>query len=334
MSKYRKDPISGRWVIIAENRALRPNDFVDNQVRRDIARTCPFCEGNERFTPGEVFAIRKSNSSANSAGWQVRVVPNGYPALLREQSLESVHKGIYEERDGFGVHEVIVESPQHVMSTTQLTDEQVQCVFDAYRIRLNDLKSDSRLGYALVFKNARPEAGASIEHAHSQLIATPETPLAIQEEIRGGSDFFERHRTCAWCKIIVDELEAQVRLVHQSTSFIAFCPFAARVPFETWVLPRRHGSHFEQIEPGLLPELADFMKQTLLRMEAVLDGPAYNYWIHTSPFDTPLLDHYHWHIEIIPRLTKIAGFEWGTGCYLNPVLPEEAAKSLRIDKRV
>ncbi len=328
MPDLRKDPIVGRWVIIATSRAKRPHDF-DSTPQRQQGRFCPFCEGNERATPNEILAYRRSGSQSNREGWRVRVVPNKFPALIIEGNLNKRGDGIYDMMQGVGAHEVIIESPKHVVSTSELTEEQIREVLWVYRDRLVDLKKDSRFVYGMIFKNVGAAAGASLEHTHSQLIVTPIVPINVWEEMTGSLEFYNYRGRCVFCDMIQQELATEKRVVLDTPSFLAFCPFASRFPFETWVLPKTHASHYENIQRNEVDDLSGVMRQVIAKIEASLDQPAYNYIIHTAPFDTQELGHYHWHIEIIPSLTKTAGFEWGTGFYINPVPPEQAAAFLR-----
>jgi UDPglucose--hexose-1-phosphate uridylyltransferase len=328
MPDLRKDPIVGRWVIIAKSRAKRPHDF-EPASRRRRTRFCPFCEGSEDQTPGEILAYRHSGTERDRPGWRVRVVPNKFPALEIEGDLGKRGDGIYDMMRGVGAHEVIIETPKHVLSTSDLSEEQVREVLWVYRDRLVDLKKDPRLVYGMIFKNVGAEAGASLEHTHSQLIVTPIVPISVWEEMTGSLEFYNYRGRCIYCDMIQQELAFEKRIVWDSPGFVAFCPFASRFPFETWILPKSHSSHYENIQRNGVDELSGVMKQVIGRIEAALDRPAYNYIIHTAPFDTPELGHYHWHIEIMPSLTRAAGFEWGTGFYINPVIPEEAAAFLR-----
>ncbi len=328
MPELRKDPITGRWVIIATDRAKRPTDFItENQPVK--ASFCPFCEGNEDKTPPEIFAFRKSGTLPNTKGWDVRVVPNKFPALRIEGDLAKRGEGIYDKMNGIGAHEVIIETPRHDISLTALDDGHVQNVIRTYRDRLRDLKKDKRFGYGMLFKNVGVAAGASLEHTHSQLIVTPVVPKAVIEEMRGSEAFFNYRGRCIYCDMIRQEIETEDRLVFNHNKFVAFHPYAPRFPFETWILPKYHASHFEDLPDSDMEELAVILKRTLLKLEKALDYPPYNYIIHTGPFDKANMNYYHWHIEIIPRLTKVAGFEWGTGFYINPVPPENAAQFLR-----
>jgi len=328
MPDLRKDPIVGRWVIIAKSRARRPHDFVTTpHLQRD--RFCPFCEGHEDKTPREILAYRNPNTSRDKPGWRVRVFANKFPALEIEGELNKRGEGIYDMMNGVGAHEVIVETPQHVLSVSDLSEEQMQEVLWVYRDRLVDLKRDPRLVYGMIFKNVGAAAGASLEHTHSQLIVTPIVPISVQEEMAGSLEFYNYRGRCVYCDMIQQELATEKRMVLDTPDFAAFCPFASRFPFETWIVPKMHASHYEVIAKNGVDDLASVMKQVIGKIESALDRPAYNYIIHTSPLNAPEMAHYHWHIEIIPSLTRQAGFEWGTGFYINPVPPEEAATFLR-----
>lgn len=328
MPDLRKDPIVGRWVIIASARAKRPHDFDTSPVRQK-GRFCPFCEGNEHATPDEILAYRKPGSTPNREGWRVRVIPNKFPALEIEGELNKRGEGIYDTMRGVGAHEVIIESPDHLVSTSELSEEQLREVLWVYRDRLVDLKKDPRFVYGMIFKNVGAAAGASLEHTHSQLIVTPIVPINVWEEMTGSLEFYNYRGRCVYCDMIQQELATEKRVVLDTPGFLAFSPFAGRFPFETWILPKTHSSHYENIRKSEVDELSGVLRQVIAKVESALDQPAYNYIIHTAPFDTQELSHYHWHIEIIPSLTKTAGFEWGTGFYINPVPPEQAAAFLR-----
>jgi UDPglucose--hexose-1-phosphate uridylyltransferase len=323
MPELRRDPVIGRWVIVARERARRPDDFLEETGARRQG-PCPFCAGQEALTPPEIAAVRPDGQ-----GWRARVIPNKFPALRVEGELDKRGDGMYDLMNGLGAHEVIIETPRHERSLTSLSEGEVRDVLWLYKQRLLDLKKDFRLVYGLVFKNVGDRAGASLEHTHSQLIATPIVPLRVQTEIDRCREYYEYRDRCLLCDMIVQELSSGVRIVLDTPNFVAFEPFAARFPFETHVMPRRHISHFEATEDALLGELARCLRSTLARIEKAVDRPAWNYLIHTSPLNISPLDHYHWHFEIFPRITRVAGFEWGTGFYINPVPPEDAAQFLR-----
>ena len=327
MPELRKDPIVGRWVIIAPDRAKRPIYTREAQVA--AGGLCPFCEGHEANTPVEILAYRDAKSRPNEKGWRVRVVPNRFPALQIEGELRKRGDGIYDQMNGIGAHEVIIECPFHATTMAHLAEENLREVLWVYRDRLVDLKKDPRLVYCMIFKNVGAAAGASLDHSHSQLIVTPIVPVNVQEEMNGAQEFYDYRGRCIYCDMVHQEVATEKRIILDTPNFVSFAPYASRFPFEMWVLPKNHSSHYENIQKTEVDELGTVLKTLLLKLETGLDAPAYNYIIHTSPFDTQLLPHYHWHMEIIPRLTRVAGFEWGTGFYINPVPPEQAAQFLR-----
>ncbi len=328
MPELRKDPIVGRWVIIAPDRAKRPI-AVKNEPSPTGAAFCPFCEGAEENTPLEILAYRERTSKQNERGWRVRVVPNRFPALKIEGELNKRGEGIYDKMNGVGAHEVIIECPFHEVSMANLPEDHIREILWVYRDRLVDLKKDHRLVYGMIFKNVGAAAGASLEHSHSQLIVTPIVPVNVWEEMNGAQEFFDYRGRCIYCDMIYQELAAEKRIVIDTPNFICFAPYASRFAFETWIVPKNHNSHYENIQKNELDDLGTVLKTILMKLEIALDKPSYNYIIHTSPFDTQALPHYHWHMEIIPRMTRIAGFEWGTGFYINSVPPEQAAAYLR-----
>ncbi len=329
MPELRKDPIVGRWVIIATERGQRPHDFRSEVQPQTLPGSCPFCEGQESKTPPEIIAYRERGSSPNGPGWRLRVIPNKFPALRIEGDLDKHGVGMYDMMAGVGAHEVIIEGPQHHVSMAQLGEPAIREVLWAYHDRLVDLKKDKRFVHGLIFKNVGAAAGASLEHTHSQLIVTPTIPISVWEEMLGALEFFRYRGRCIYCDMIRQEQDTGARVVLETNEFLAFCPFASRFPFETWIVPKGHSSHFENITKACVDDLGTVLKTVLTKLETALDHPPYNYIIHTAPFDHDDLDHYHWHIEIIPRLTKVAGFEWGSGFYINPIPPEDAARFLR-----
>jgi len=331
MPKLKRDPIHGRWVIIATERGRRPSDF-PVEVSRPSGGFCPLCEGNEDKTPPEVLAFRNNGTSPNTPGWSLRVVPNKFPALRIEGDLDRQGEGIYDRMNGIGAHEVVVETPSHDETLATLPAKAVENVLWAYRERILDLVRDRRLRYLLVFKNHGVAAGASLEHSHSQLIALPIIPTRVNEEIEGSRAYFQYKDRCVFCDIIRQEVKERSRVITENPSFVAIAPFAARFPFETWILPKTHHSHFEHMEPFEYQQAAQILSDTLQRINQVLHDPPYNYMLHTSSFSDVEKDYYHWHFEIIPKLTKVAGFEWGSGFYINPTPPEEAADYLRKGK--
>jgi len=325
--ELRKDPIVGRWVIIAPDRLSRPQALYEED-----AATCdyfdPFLAGNEDATTPEILAYR-DGGVPNGPGWRVRVIPNKFPAVRIEGDLDKRGEGIYDKMNAIGAHEVIVECPHRETNMSRLSVDNIREVLWVYRDRLVDLKRDPRLVHGLIFKNKGSRAGASLDHSHSQLIVAPIVPIAIQEELDGAREFYDYRGRCIYEDMIQQELASEKRIVLETEYFVVFCPYASRFPFETWILPRQHSSHYENISKPMIEDLGGVMKTVLTKLELGLDDPPYNFVLHSAPFSSQNLPHYLWHIEIFPRLSRVAGFEWGSGFYINPVSPEDAAQFLR-----
>src|SRR6267142_2679061 len=287
MSELRKDPVTGRWVIISTERRKRPTDFRPETVQISPDPSCPFCEGHEELTPPELLAVRHNGSRPNMPGWNLRVVPNQFPVLRVEGTLD---------RQGE---------------------------------RIQDLRQDRRFRYIIVFKNHGTAAGSSLDHSHSQLIALPIVPREVRDEVDGAKAHFDAKERCVFCDILRQETRDLHRLIAENADVVAVAPYAPRFPFETWLLPRRHEAHFENSPRHEYASLARLLGDILRRINKTLGLPPYNLLIHTAPLAESATEFYHWHVEIIPKLTKVAGFEWATGFYLNPTSPEEAAQVLR-----
>jgi UDPglucose--hexose-1-phosphate uridylyltransferase len=324
VAELRKDPVVERWVVIATERARRPMDFAVEPARRTGAGPCAFCPGNEEMTPPEVLRL-----GADGPGWSLRVVPNKFPALRIEGDVEAAGQGIYDRMTGVGAHEVIIESSRHEASLATLPPDAVRDVLVAYRERLLALRRDPRFEYVLIFKNHGPAAGASLEHPHSQLIATPIVPELVTEELEGAARYFRMKERCVWCDVVRQDRREGGRVVAESGGFVALAPYAPRFPFETWVLPTDHRAAFESHSPDELAALGWLVRDLLGRYTRTLGDPDYNLALHTAPVRTPDLEHYHWHLELMPKLTRVAGFEWGSGFFINPTPPELAARFLR-----
>ncbi len=336
MPELRKDPVLGRWVIIATERAKRPSDFEVTREQSESA-SCVFCEGRESETPPEVYAVRREGTGTDGPGWDVRVIPNKYPALETTGELNREGVGLCDMANGIGVHEVIVETPDHHRAMADLSVAHIAEVMRTYRQRIIDLQEDRRLKYVLIFKNQGRSAGASLQHAHSQLIATPITPKRVKEKLDGAKRYFDYKHRCVFCDYIKQETELfGERLVAETAHFVSLSPFAARFPFETWILPKRHMLDFALIEDDEAADLGQILKLVLLKLREALNDPPFNYVVHMAPYRRPrggywttIEEDYHWHVELIPRLTQVAGFEWGSGFYINPTAPEVAAETLR-----
>lgn len=332
MPELRKDPITQEWVIIAKERGRRPSDFTHLTIaepdKPEYSPTCPFCPGKEEMTPPEVLAYRP-DIDTNSPNWWVRVVPNKFPALAIEGDLEKRGVGMYDMMNGVGAHEVIIETPKHNLDPSMLTSGQVAEILWAYRERYLDLRKDSRFKYILIFRNHGKVAGASLEHPHSQLIATPMIPIDVVNELQGAQRYYQFRDRCIWCDMVQQELGQATRVVNQTARFIAFEPFASKYPFETWLMPRSHQASFAAMTREHVEEFAGLMQDALGRISRCLNSPPYNFAIHTAPCDSESSEVFHWHMVIMPRLTIAAGFEMGTGIYINVTSPEDAARYLR-----
>ena len=338
MPELRHDPIQRRWVIVAVERGARAIQY-HGELEFPSNPACPFCHGMEHTTPQEIYAVRPQGSAPNSPGWDLRVVPNKYPALQVEGETQREGRGMYDAMNGIGAHEVLIETPRHIRHMAEMSPQQMDLIFMAYRSRLQDLMRDPRLRYVLIFKNYGSRAGASIAHPHTQIIATPITPQTVAQELQSAREHFQVKERCLFCDILAQEMESGERVVHLGEHFVAICPYASRFPYEVMVLPRKHHHDFSLADDVMVRELARTMHIVLKKLRVVLNDPPFNFVFHTAPnathgrrranyWDTLAYD-WHWHVEILPRLTEVAGFEWGTGFYINQVPPEAAAARLR-----
>ena len=327
MSELRKDPVVGRWVVIATERSKRPHANA-TATRSERAEPCPFCAGRERETPPEVLAYRDTSSAANTPGWSVRVVPNKYPALAGIEDISPPADSPYHAMSGVGAHEVVIESPEHCLSMAELSEAQVEDVLRAYRQRSVALQDDQRWQSIIIYKNEGSAAGATLEHVHSQLLALPLVPREIAQEWRALMAHRDATKGCLYCEILDKERAEGRRTVVESAAFVGFCPFASRFPFEIWVMPKEHSPFFHAIAKDELRQLAYMLRQSLQRLAGIVDA-SFNFVIHSGPLKESKRERYHWHLEILPRISKIAGFELASGYYINTVAPEIAARRLR-----
>lgn len=331
MPELRKDPVIGRWVIISTERSRRPSAF-NPAAERSAEEFSPFAAGREGMTPPEVYAVRPGGGAADTPGWTVRVVPNKFPALEIEGTLDRRGEGLYDKMNGVGAHEVVIEGPDPELQLADQPVELIREVLIAWRERLRDLRKDPRLRYAQVFKNHGAGAGATLHHSHSQIIATPIIPRMVQEELDGARRYFELKERCVFADILDQEMSEGngKRVITTTPHFVALAPFAPRFPFETWILPlQRRSSYHTLSDPDEILDLARILKDTLQRLDAALDHPPYNLVLHTAPLSDDDLPYFHWHLEIMPKLTRVAGFEIGSGFYINPTPPEDAAQFMR-----
>ena len=335
MSQMRKDVFTGRWVIMADTTTVQPSDFHFKRFLRE-AKFCPFCETHEASTPPEVFAIRKAGSARNGPGWSVRVVPNSAPRLRVEGELRARAEGFHDLMNGVGAHEIIAETPRHDRSLHELEIHEICDVIRAYVARIIDLEGDKRMRYVLTFKNYGEEAGAhTISHSISHLMALPVTPRTVKTKLMTARDYFAAKERCLYCDVLQQEQKAQKRLIAENEDFVAFAPFASRFPFEMAVFPKMHNSAFSRISAGQVNTLARILREVLQKLDHTLGGPPYNLSLQDRPFLraragcwTTIEDDFHWHLEILPQVVRITGFEWASGFFYNPVPPEIAARCL------
>ncbi len=328
MPELRRDPITHRWAIIASERAMRPKDFKFDHARPPKGRACPFCPGHEQLTPPAITTVPVGRGP-HGADWQVRVVPNKFPALRIEGETEKRPEGVYDRMNGIGAHEVIIESPDHDFKLHQLPRDHLVAALETYRDRMKDLQGDARLKFSLLFRNHGEAAGASIAHGHAQLIALPVVPAQSQELLDGAKRYWDFHERNVFDDIVRQEVEDGRRLIYDNGDFVLVAPYASRFPFEVWIVPRAHGTRFETTSRRTLDKLAEVLTLGLDRLDRGLGDPPYNFIIQSAPYGLDDVPWYRWHVVIMPTLTRVAGFEWGTGFYINPTAPEEAAEFLR-----
>ncbi len=339
MPELRRDPIVGFWTIIANERGWRPMEYQPKKITDE--RPCPFCEGHESQTPPELYAIRKAGTAPNTPGWEARAIPSINPLLSDVVNDAQSHgQGIYDWRDGVGRHEVLLETPKHGQDLDELSDAALENVLKVYALRMAEMENDPRIAYALLFKNHGLISGSAqdvIRHSRSQIIGLPIVPKRAKEELVSAKNYFERRERCVYCDVLKQENADGLRVVQQNEHFLAFCPFAARTPFETWILPKKHSSDYWKIDNALLPALAWILKSCLCKLRSLLDDPPYNLILHSAPYRhhqknvhwKTVEEDTHWYFRLLPRLAHQAGFEWGTGIHINPTPPEDAAALLR-----
>jgi len=318
MPQLRKDPIVSRWVIVATERARRSAAFVDPVKHETSPEDCPFC--HDRMS-GEVYS-----------GDGVKVLKDKTAFFTDAEPSTPRANGLYQISPSYGHHELVVESPEHIANMADLPAEQIGHVFRTYALRMRHHENDPLVKYVLAYKNYGVAAGSrSIGHARSQIMAIPVVPVRLQDKINGAKLYFDFHERSLFVDLVRQEQKEAERVVLETDHFIAFCPFAARFPFEVWIMPKpkhQHSDYSHGVE-GLVPELAGVMKTLLLKYKAGLNDPAYNFVIQSAPASLGAEECYCWHIELLPRLTRVAGFERGTGFYINPIPPEMTAKFLR-----
>lgn len=329
MSELRRDMVRDKWVVIAKDRALKPNEFPINKRGRgndQFSGFCPFCEGNEAYTPEEIAAYRSGDSQANSPGWKVRTIPNKFSAFELSGGLHQESDGIYNSCNGLGKHEVVVETPQHGIDLQDYSTADIELILNMLKGRYNGISQEERIKYIHIYKNRGLFAGASLGHSHTQIVGLPVVP----DENKGITMHFSKTGHCLLCEIMEQEINDHKRVIYETDHFVLICPFASRFPYETWIIPRRHKAHFGGINEKEINDLAAILKHFASTMLECLDDPSYNIVIVSAPVNVEcLLEGHHWYIELTPRLLVTAGLELGTGYYVNPVSPELSTNILR-----
>jgi len=331
MHELRKDILLGRWVeVLSESQA--PSDYQIPPRDENDGRGCILCPGRERDVPPEITSIR----TAGTSKWWARVLPSFRPMFQIEGDLGRKGVGIYDRMNSIGANEIIVESPEHNSRPEDMGLEQMIRVITLYRNRVADLQKDSRLRYILIYKDSGKNAGEIFSHPVSFLMATPVIPMVVKDELDNAKQYFAYKERCIFCDIITEELRAGERIILETRSFVAFCPYAAQLPFESWIIPKRHSCAFHEITNDEIEDMGLILMSVLKKLRKIFNEPPFNYFIHTAPNMVPRRNHwhtlgedFHWHLEIIPRIIRTSGFEWGSGFYILPTSPENAAKYLR-----
>jgi UDPglucose--hexose-1-phosphate uridylyltransferase len=327
MPELRHNVLTREWVIIATERAKRPQEFAkkskDKKAIPSYVDSCPFCPGNEKMTPPETYVVPDAN------GWRVRVTPNKFAAVSYQGELERSIHGIRRTVTGVGIHEVIVETPDHSKTTALLEDCQVESIIQTYIHRFMYASADRRVAQVTLFKNHGESAGTSLEHPHSQIIATPVITAQLRDRLINSLKHFDEFGECLFCHLLEQELKEGARVVLETEHFVSFVQFAALTPFSILIMPRRHMACFAEINDTEAAGLAHSLRVTLAKLYYGLGDPDFNYSIRTAPVEYTLAKYHHWYVSIIPRLTKVAGFELGSGMFINASLPEENASFLR-----
>lgn len=334
LHELRKDPLLGRWVAVL-NQSKSPSEYVFPD-EENTEKDCLFCAGREMELPPEIMSIPNPNPGEHSHKWWTRVIPNLSPIFRIEGELERKGEGMYDKMNSIGANEIIVESPYHSVKPEDVGLDQMARVLMTYKERISDLEKDPRLRYTLIYKNSGISAGALYSHPMSLLASTPVIPKRVKEELDGAKQYFAYKERCIFCDLIREELRFGSRVIIETRNFVAFCPYASKFPFESWIIPKRHNCAFQDVTTDEIEDMALILSSVLKKLRHIFDSVPFNYFIHSAPNRIPRKNHwhtlgedFHWHLEIMPRLLRTSGFEWGSGLYILPTSPENAAKYLR-----
>lgn len=334
LHELRKDPLLGRWVAVL-TQSKSPSEYI-LPSNEDKENSCLLCAGRENETPPEIMSISKLNPDQTRQGWWTRVIPNFAPVFQVEGDLGRRGDGMYDKMNSIGADEIIIESPDHSVRPEDIGLEQMVRVIITYRERMVDLDKDPRFRYTLIYKNSGREAGAIFSHPVSHLTSTPVIPKRVKDELDGAKQYFAYKERCIFCDIVREELRVGSRVILETRDFIAFCPYASKFPFESWIVPKKHNCAFQDIKIDEIEDMAIILSSVLKRLRAAFGELSFNYFIHSAPMTIPRKNHwhtlgedFHWHLELMPRLLKTTGFQWGAGLYVLPTSPEYAAKYLK-----
>ena len=339
MPELRQNPITKDWVIIAPERRKRPDQFKYHKIQKKITKLdreekdrCPFCPGNEEISGKAILTYYENGEEGVESKWSLRVVSNKFPALVEGGGTSRITESdgnFFIKMNGVGYHEVVIEHPEHFQTIATMPYKAVERIILSYSERYQALIQKSDVELLTIFRNNGPEAGTSLRHPHSQIIASPIIPIHIRHMIEEAVRYFDTMGRCIYCNLMEQEKISGKRIISETEHFVAFAPFFSRSPFETWILPKKHRASFAKISPIETKDLARVLIDILQRLYYGLDNPDYNYMIHSAPYQEDPADYYHWHLQILPKLYKVAGFELGSGIYLNSTSPEENAKYLK-----
>ena len=335
MHELRKDILLGRWVAILSN-SKAPGEYSLSCEEKNGQDNCVLCTNHEHETPAEIASIRRPSTQRNTPGWWVRAIPSFHPLFQIEGELGRKGVGIYDMMNSIGANEILIESPEHNRRPEELGIEQMIRVITLYRDRIADLHKDARLRYVLIYKDSGKDAGAIFSHPVSFLMATPVIPKTVKDELDNAKQYYSYKERCIFCDIMSEELRVGERIILETRNFVAFCPYAGQFPFESWIVPKRHCCAFHEITDDEIEDMGLILMSVLQKLRKVFNDPPFNYYIRTAPNMVPRKGHwhtlgedFHWHLELIPRLVRTSGFEWGSGFYVLHTSPENAAKYLR-----
>lgn len=335
MTEFRRDPLTHRWIVTGFAQSESPENLVSTFQKKTNEKDCPFCEGKEILTPAETYAIRKSGTHPNEPGWEVRVVPNRSTDLRTGELQKRGQGSIYDLQNASGVHETVIETPKHISKFSELPLSQMINIFKTLQLRNGEHKKNHLLKGILIFRNQGKGSAGIFEHSHSQIISLPFISKAIRDELEGAKRYYDLKTRCIFCDMIFEEKKINQRDIFENNHYFAWCPFASRFPFETWIVAKQHQSEFLHADSNTFQDLSSAVKNVLNRVEKVLGDVPISFVLHTAPLRCNITEDssyistsYHWHIEILPHVSPPGGFEWGGDFFLSPPTPETCAKIL------